>query len=162
FTSLVMPGWSATIASLEPTRRLNRLDLPTLGRPTIATLAKARPHRHAAAVGPVARRHHAPTRRLHAREAHRPRARGDHHPAGAGCEDRAGLSLAGIEAGVWGHGRDLDALVPVTEGGARPRAHPPEPVVDSPRALVPADVPILRFEQWRVRRQAVVLRRERQ
>ena len=33
------PAVSSTIACLIPTRRLNRVDLPTLGRPTIATSA---------------------------------------------------------------------------------------------------------------------------
>src|SRR5437016_2500709 len=31
-----MPGSSPTIARREPTRRLNSVDLPTLGRPTMA------------------------------------------------------------------------------------------------------------------------------
>src|ERR1700674_2500454 len=31
-----MPGSSPTIARREPTRRLNKVDLPTLGRPTMA------------------------------------------------------------------------------------------------------------------------------
>src|SRR5258708_27316035 len=31
-----MPGSSPTMARREPTRRLNSVDLPTLGRPTIA------------------------------------------------------------------------------------------------------------------------------
>ena len=35
--SRVMPGWSCTIAIFRPTSRLNKADLPTLGRPTIAT-----------------------------------------------------------------------------------------------------------------------------
>ena len=35
--SLVRPEKSATIADLEPVRILNIVDLPTLGRPTIAT-----------------------------------------------------------------------------------------------------------------------------
>jgi hypothetical protein len=34
--SRVMPGSSPTMARREPTRRLNRVDLPTLGRPTMA------------------------------------------------------------------------------------------------------------------------------
>src|SRR5690349_20844972 len=34
--SRVTPGWSCTIAILRPTMRLNRADLPTFGRPTIA------------------------------------------------------------------------------------------------------------------------------
>ncbi len=34
--SRVTPGWSSTSASLRPTRRLKSVDLPTLGRPTIA------------------------------------------------------------------------------------------------------------------------------
>src|SRR3954471_22405945 len=34
--SRVTPGWSCTIAMRLPTMRLNRADLPTLGRPTIA------------------------------------------------------------------------------------------------------------------------------
>jgi hypothetical protein len=36
--SLVTPGLSYTIACFLPTRRLNREDLPTFGRPTITTL----------------------------------------------------------------------------------------------------------------------------
>src|SRR5262245_61458459 len=36
--SRVTPGWSSTSASFLPTRRLNRVDLPTLGRPTMATV----------------------------------------------------------------------------------------------------------------------------
>src|SRR6185436_11228747 len=36
--SRVTPGVSSTIASFLPTRRLNSVDLPTLGRPTIASL----------------------------------------------------------------------------------------------------------------------------
>jgi hypothetical protein len=35
--SRVTPGWSSTSASLRPARRLNRVDLPTLGRPTMAS-----------------------------------------------------------------------------------------------------------------------------
>ena len=35
--SRVTPGRSSTSASLRPTRRLNKVDLPTFGRPTIAT-----------------------------------------------------------------------------------------------------------------------------
>ena len=34
--SRVTPGWSSTSASRLPTNRLNRVDLPTLGRPTMA------------------------------------------------------------------------------------------------------------------------------
>ena len=34
--SLVRPEKSATMADLEPVRILNKVDLPTLGRPTIA------------------------------------------------------------------------------------------------------------------------------
>src|SRR3954468_13480059 len=34
--SRVTPGWSWTIAIRLPTMRLNKADLPTLGRPTIA------------------------------------------------------------------------------------------------------------------------------
>src|SRR5207344_1043065 len=40
-TSRVTPGVSSTMARRRPTRRLNRVDLPTLGRPTMATLAGA-------------------------------------------------------------------------------------------------------------------------
>src|SRR5690606_40041441 len=36
--SRVTPGRSSTSASLRPTRRLNSVDLPTLGRPTMATV----------------------------------------------------------------------------------------------------------------------------
>ena len=36
--SRVTPGLSSTRASSCPTSRLNRVDLPTLGRPTIATV----------------------------------------------------------------------------------------------------------------------------
>src|SRR4028119_1795739 len=36
--SRVTPGRSSTSASFLPTSRLNRVDLPTLGRPTIATV----------------------------------------------------------------------------------------------------------------------------
>src|SRR5215212_2841909 len=36
--SRVTPGRSSTSASFLPTSRLNRVDLPTLGRPTIATM----------------------------------------------------------------------------------------------------------------------------
>src|SRR5437868_7381673 len=35
--SRVMPGSSPTIDRRSPIRRLNKVDLPTLGRPTIAT-----------------------------------------------------------------------------------------------------------------------------
>src|SRR5688500_4619829 len=38
--SRVVPGRSSTIASRSPTRRLKRVDLPTLGRPTTATTAR--------------------------------------------------------------------------------------------------------------------------
>ncbi len=34
--SRVTPGWSSTSASRLPTRRLNSVDLPTFGRPTMA------------------------------------------------------------------------------------------------------------------------------
>src|ERR1051325_6881601 len=37
--SRVTPGWSWTMAWRFPTRRLKRVDLPTLGRPTMATVA---------------------------------------------------------------------------------------------------------------------------
>ena len=37
--SRVTPGSSSTSASLRPTSRLNSVDLPTFGRPMIATLA---------------------------------------------------------------------------------------------------------------------------
>src|SRR5437868_13745718 len=37
--SRVTPGVSSTSAILRPTRRLNSVDLPTLGRPTMATSA---------------------------------------------------------------------------------------------------------------------------
>ena len=47
--SRVTPGRSSTSASFLPTRRLNSVDLPTLGRPTIATVGRrdisARPSR---------------------------------------------------------------------------------------------------------------------
>jgi len=36
--SRVTPAVSSVIDNLEPTRRLNKDDFPTLGRPTIATL----------------------------------------------------------------------------------------------------------------------------
>src|SRR5262249_52845141 len=36
--SRVTPGWSLTIARRLPTSRLNRVDLPTFGRPTTATV----------------------------------------------------------------------------------------------------------------------------
>ena len=36
--SLVTPGWLSTKASFRPTRRLNKVDLPTFGRPTIASV----------------------------------------------------------------------------------------------------------------------------
>jgi len=36
--SRVMPGSSPTIARREPTMRLNSVDLPTLGRPTMASV----------------------------------------------------------------------------------------------------------------------------
>src|SRR5262245_9048891 len=36
--SRVKPGWSSTSASFRPTNRLNRVDLPTFGRPTMATV----------------------------------------------------------------------------------------------------------------------------
>ncbi len=36
--SLVTPGWLSTIAARLPVNRLNNVDLPTLGRPTIATV----------------------------------------------------------------------------------------------------------------------------
>ena len=32
----VVPGWAVTMARSRSTRQLNRLDLPTLGRPTMA------------------------------------------------------------------------------------------------------------------------------
>jgi hypothetical protein len=35
--SRVVPGVSSTTASREPASRLNKVDLPTLGRPTSAT-----------------------------------------------------------------------------------------------------------------------------
>src|SRR4051812_24822059 len=38
--SRVTPGRSSTSASFLPTRRLNRVDLPTLGRPIIATTGR--------------------------------------------------------------------------------------------------------------------------
>src|SRR5690606_10166365 len=38
--SRVTPGWSSTSASFLPTRRLNSVDLPTLGRPTMATVGR--------------------------------------------------------------------------------------------------------------------------
>ena len=34
-----MPGSSPTIARRDPTMRLNSVDLPTLGRPTMASVA---------------------------------------------------------------------------------------------------------------------------
>ena len=34
----VTPGWSSTSARRLPTRRLNKVDLPTLGRPTMASV----------------------------------------------------------------------------------------------------------------------------
>src|SRR5919106_2224763 len=37
-----MPGKSSTIAFRSPTRRLNNVDLPTFGRPTIATMGRLR------------------------------------------------------------------------------------------------------------------------
>ena len=36
--SLVTPGVSSTMDSLRPTILLNKVDLPTLGRPTMATI----------------------------------------------------------------------------------------------------------------------------
>src|SRR6476619_2185709 len=36
--SRVRPGWSSTSASCLPASRLNRVDLPTFGRPTMATV----------------------------------------------------------------------------------------------------------------------------
>ena len=36
--SRVTPGWSSTSASRRPTSRLNSVDLPTLGRPTMASV----------------------------------------------------------------------------------------------------------------------------
>src|SRR5262245_7022980 len=36
--SRVKPGWSSTRASFRPANRLNRVDLPTFGRPTMATV----------------------------------------------------------------------------------------------------------------------------
>src|SRR5215207_834013 len=41
--SRVTPGRSSTSASFWPTRRLNRVDLPTFGRPTMATVAVMMP-----------------------------------------------------------------------------------------------------------------------
>src|SRR5690554_1374111 len=70
-TSRVTPGTSATMASRRPTRRLNRLDLPTLGRPTMATLAKASSSLDGAPVGPVAGVHRALAGRLDALQQHR-------------------------------------------------------------------------------------------
>ena len=37
-----MPGTSVTIARAAPASRLNRLDFPALGRPTIATVSPSR------------------------------------------------------------------------------------------------------------------------
>jgi len=39
FRSRVTPGRSSTMAGRPPTIRLNRVDLPTLGRPTMTTVA---------------------------------------------------------------------------------------------------------------------------
>src|ERR1700735_4252403 len=41
--SRVTPGRSSTSASLRPARRLNRVDLPTFGRPTMAILTMRQP-----------------------------------------------------------------------------------------------------------------------
>ena len=35
-----MPGSSPTMARREPTMRLNNVDLPTLGRPTMASVGR--------------------------------------------------------------------------------------------------------------------------
>ena len=45
--SRVVPGTSVTIARAAPARRLNRLDLPAFGRPTIATCRPSRISRRA-------------------------------------------------------------------------------------------------------------------
>src|SRR5256886_2253830 len=39
--SRVSPDWASTIAFFQPIRRLKRVDLPTFGRPTIATIGRA-------------------------------------------------------------------------------------------------------------------------
>src|SRR5438445_11072765 len=39
--SRVMPGSSATIDRRDPTKRLNNVDFPTFGRPTIASVGSA-------------------------------------------------------------------------------------------------------------------------
>src|SRR5213078_1127592 len=39
--SRVNPDWASTIAFFQPIRRLKSVDLPTLGRPTIATIGRA-------------------------------------------------------------------------------------------------------------------------
>src|SRR6266850_7278463 len=41
--SRVVPGRSSTMAMRSPTRRLKRVDLPTFGRPTIATSGRVMP-----------------------------------------------------------------------------------------------------------------------
>src|SRR5690606_6124259 len=169
-TSRVTPGWSATIASFAPTSRLNSADLPTLGRPTIATLAKARPLPHAAAVRPVARAHLASPGRLHAHQAHGALAGADGQPLGAYAQHCAGLGcqpplarLAGdpdqLRGVVRGHAqrRDLDPRAAEGERGPRPRRHAAEAVADGAWRVGPAHVAVLGGEQWRVGRQGVVL-----
>ena len=42
--SRVTPGWSSTKASLRPTKRLNSVDFPTFGRPTIARVKDIAAH----------------------------------------------------------------------------------------------------------------------
>ena len=37
--SRVTPGWSSTMAIFRPASRLNSVDLPTFGRPTMATFS---------------------------------------------------------------------------------------------------------------------------
>ena len=49
--SRVTPGWSSTSAWRRPTSRLNIVDLPTLGRPTMATLGVTRGGRLSSAEG---------------------------------------------------------------------------------------------------------------
>src|SRR5690606_22392602 len=161
-TSRVTPGWSATMASCEPTSRLNRADLPTLGRPTIATLAKARPRPHAAPVGPVAGAHLPAARRPDGCQAHGALAGAHDERAGVGGEPAA---RAGRQASVPAsagqprqrlvvgrgdaHARDLHAPLAVRERGAGPGRHAAVPGEHRRRGVVPPDVAVRAGEERR-------------
>jgi hypothetical protein len=88
-TSRVMPGRSSTSASRRRRRRLNRLDFPTFGRPTSATLAKTVSLPDARAVRPGRAGHARPAGRLDVGQAHGALPAGDHETVGVDGEDRA-------------------------------------------------------------------------